>query len=68
MPRGGKVLLVLAAGLTFELAVVTAALAQAWVPPKGEAWFSLSYGNLYNRDHYDYVGLLFAIELLGIVQ
>ena len=41
------------------LAVPGSALAQAWLPPKGEAWFSLSYANMYNRDHYDYQGATF---------
>jgi hypothetical protein len=28
------------------------ARAQAWLPPKGEAWLSLGYGNLYHTKHY----------------
>jgi opacity protein-like surface antigen len=28
------------------------ALAQAWLPPKGEAWFSAGYGNIFSTKHY----------------
>jgi len=27
-------------------------LAQAWLPPKGEAWFSVGYGNIFSTKHY----------------
>jgi hypothetical protein len=28
------------------------ARAQAWLPPKGEAWFSVGYGNIFSTKHY----------------
>src|SRR5262249_34979651 len=30
----------------------SAAGAQAWLPPKGEAWFSAGYGNVFSSKHY----------------
>ncbi len=30
----------------------TPAVAQAWLPPQGEAWFSLGYGNVFSDRHY----------------
>jgi hypothetical protein len=60
MTRGGRALLVLAAAWFLSLALTPAAFAQAWLPPKGEAWFSLSYGYLYNRDHYKSDGSIFG--------
>jgi hypothetical protein len=39
------------AALACDLAAATVS-AQAWLPPKGEAWFSLTYGNLYVHDHF----------------
>jgi opacity protein-like surface antigen len=50
---------VAAAALGVCLVSASSAFAQAWLPPKGEAWFSLSYANMYNRDHYDYAGKTF---------
>jgi hypothetical protein len=58
MPSGGKVLVVLAAAVACSLVAPSSALAQ-WPAPKGEAYFSLSYGNLLNRDHYLYDGSTF---------
>jgi hypothetical protein len=41
-----------AAGLVAVLLSSASAKAQAWLPPKGEAWLSLGYGNLYHTKHY----------------
>jgi hypothetical protein len=49
MAKRRKVLLILVAALACDLAAATVS-AQAWLPPKGEAWFSLAYGNLYVHD------------------
>ena len=40
--------------LSVVLAVCCAAPAgaQAWLPPKGEAWFSVGYGNIFSTKHY----------------
>jgi len=48
----GQFLIALAAGVGFDLAAASPCLAQAWLPPKGEAWFSFSYANLYVNRHY----------------
>jgi hypothetical protein len=45
-------LLTLAAGIGFLLAAATPGLAQAWLPPKGEAWITLDYSNLFINRHY----------------
>ena len=44
--RRGSPLLGLATGLIVALLSSASANAQAWLPPKGEAWLSLGYGNL----------------------
>ena len=31
--------------------LASTALAQAWLPPKGEASFGVAYANIYTRDH-----------------
>lgn len=46
-----KVLLALLAGVTFEVGLPSNVFAQAWLPPKGEASLSISYGNVFVRDH-----------------
>ena len=48
--RLGRVLLSLL-GAASLLAWPVSAAAQAWLPPKGEATFSLVYQNIYMRDH-----------------
>ena len=40
------------AGLTAALLGEAAAQGQAWLPPKGEAWLSFGYGNIYSAHHY----------------
>ena len=40
------------AGLTAGLVLSTIAGAQAWLPPKGEAWLTFGYGNIYSAHHY----------------
>lgn len=47
---------VIAAAFGCPLAMPSLASAQAWLPPKGEGWFSLSYGNTLVKDHYFYDG------------
>ena len=47
---------VVAAAFGCHLAMASLGSAQAWLPPKGEAWFSLSYGNTLVKDHYFYDG------------
>jgi len=42
----------LLAGLTVGLLGSAAAVAQEWLPPAGEAWFSAGYGNVFNTKHY----------------
>lgn len=44
------------------------ALAQAWLPPKGEAWFSLGYGNIFSRDHYTGVVNYSGVEDVGHIR
>jgi hypothetical protein len=39
-------------GLTAALLSPAMARAQAWLPPKGEAWLSLGYGNTFATKHY----------------
>ena len=51
-------ILALAAGIVFVLATAPPSAAQAWLPPKGEAWVSLSYANLYIDQHYFTTGAL----------
>ena len=48
-------LLPLFAGFISQFVVCANALAQAWLPPQGEAFFSLSYGNAYVTKHYSYL-------------
>jgi hypothetical protein len=40
------------AGLTVGLLAAASADAQAWLPPKGEAWLAFGYGNIYSAHHY----------------
>jgi hypothetical protein len=40
------------AGLTVALLASSTASAQAWLPPKGEAWLTLGYGNVFATKHY----------------
>ena len=46
--QAGRIL----AGLTLGLLATGAARAQAWLPPKGEAWLTFGYGNIYSANHY----------------
>src|SRR5262245_7209304 len=39
-------------GLALWACAASAARAQAWLPPKGEAWFSAGYGNIFSANHY----------------
>lgn len=48
MHRRARVFAAVAVGL---LSTATAG-AQAWLPPKGEAWLSFGYGNIYSAHHY----------------
>jgi hypothetical protein len=50
--RRGSASVGLATGLIVGLLSSASANAQAWLPPKGEAWLSLGYGNLYHTKHY----------------
>lgn len=45
-------LLVFFLGLTSSLLFCASTFAQAWLPPKGEAYFSLGYGNVFVTKHY----------------
>ncbi len=36
----------------FAASAAEPARAQAWLPPSGEAWISLGYGNMFSRNHY----------------
>lgn len=47
-----RVGLLLAGSFVCHLAGASLAAAQAWLPPKGEGWFSLSYSTGLARDHY----------------
>ena len=49
--RVSRVPLLLLVGVTSQLALRAHGFAQAWVPPKGEASFSMGYGNVFVRDH-----------------
>lgn len=40
------------AGLTVGLLAAADVAAQAWLPPKGEAWLAFGYGNIYSAHHY----------------
>ena len=42
------------AGLTVGLLATASARGQAWLPPKGEAWLTFGYGNIYSAYHYGY--------------
>jgi len=42
------------AGLTLGLLAAASARGQAWLPPKGEAYLSFGYGNLYSAHHYGF--------------
>ena len=37
--------------LTLEIGLPACGSAQAWLPPKGQAFFSIGYGNAFVRDH-----------------
>jgi hypothetical protein len=57
--------------LAFLLASVVMCSAQAWVPPRGEGDISVTYQNLYTRDHFNGDGNRFdagRIRLQGLVQ
>ena len=47
---------VVAGAVGCHLAMASLSYAQAWLPPKGEAWVSLSYGHTLVKDHYFYDG------------
>src|SRR5262245_35718058 len=47
-----RTLLSLGAGIGFLLAAAPLSFAQAWLPPKGEAWVTLDYSNLYVNSHF----------------
>ncbi len=36
----------------FAACAAERARAQAWLPPSGEAWISLGYGNIFSKNHY----------------
>jgi len=40
------------AGMTFAFLTASTAGAQAWLSPKGEAWLTLGYGNMFATRHY----------------
>ena len=46
-------------GAGFIIAWAQLAQAQAWVPPRGEGQVTITYENLYVRDHFDYTGKRF---------
>ena len=50
MPR--PIVRAVLAGLTVALLGAAAMRGQAWLPPKGEAWLSFGYGNIYSAYHY----------------
>ena len=50
--RRGSALSGFATVLIVALLSSASANAQAWLPPKGEAWLSFGYGNLYHTKHY----------------
>ncbi len=56
MQRLQKPGFVVAAAVGCHLTMASLGFAQAWLPPKGEAWFSLSYGHTLVKDHYFYDG------------
>ncbi len=59
------------AGLLFQLAIPLPATAQAWLPSKGEGNFSLTYENIFLRDHFFSDGSRHDfghIRLNGLVQ
>ena len=43
-------------GAGFLIACAPRAQAQAWVPPRGEGQVTITYENIYVRDHFDYTG------------
>jgi len=45
-----------AAGLLAVLALAIPLRAQAWLPPQGEAFFSLGYSNIFATKHYNFQG------------
>jgi hypothetical protein len=45
-------LFVFAASLAWQLVLAVNGFAQAWLPPKGEAWFSLGYSHQVTIDHF----------------
>jgi hypothetical protein len=52
-PRGHRPTRIwLLAGLTVGLLGSASAGAQSWLPPEGEAWLSLGYGNAFTTKHY----------------
>jgi hypothetical protein len=47
-----RLVLLALAGLGLQLTLVASASAQAWLPPKGEAWFSLGWAHQITIDHF----------------
>jgi hypothetical protein len=47
-----RLVLLALAGLGLQLTLVAGASAQAWLPPKGEAWFSLGLAHQITIDHF----------------
>src|SRR5262249_16863441 len=52
MGRHRRLVRIVAAAAGLVLAGASPSLAQAWLPPKGEGWFSLNYSNLYSNRHF----------------
>jgi hypothetical protein len=53
--RRRSVSLAAAAGLVYLLAFAPQLPGQAWLPPQGEAFLSLGYGNIFVTKHYTYL-------------
>ncbi len=65
--RTRRALLAVLAGIIAACSAAPAD-AQAWLPPKGEAWFSLGYGNIFSRDHYTGVVNYSGVEDVGHIR
>jgi hypothetical protein len=50
--KPGSLLVGLLTGLIVALLSSASVRAQAWLPPKGEAWLTFGYGNIYSAHHY----------------
>jgi len=59
-----RALLTALSGVLFAAPV----LAQAWVPPSGEAWLSVGYGNIFSRNHYTGVVNYSGVEDVGHIR